>query len=54
MTGVTGCLPSGNPILQAQSLQSEIFIEEITEDIDTYDYDSKLSISSGEIDHETY
>ena len=45
------CLPSGNPILQALSLQGEIFINQITHDTYTYYYIKKLFISSGEIDH---
>ena len=34
------------------NLQGGIFIDQITDDIYTYDYTNKLLISSGEIDHD--
>ena len=52
LTSVPDCLSSGNPVLQALSLQGETFINQIAGDIYTYDYANKLFISSGDIDHE--
>ena len=50
LTSVPDCLPSGNPVLQALSLQGEIFINQIAGDIYTYDCSNKLFIFSGDID----
>ena len=47
------CLPSGNPVLQVQSLRGELLIDQVTGDINKYDYSNKLFISSGKIGHDT-
>ena len=51
--GVPFCSPSGNPIVQPSGIQSKLFIKQITGDTYTYDYTTKLYVSSGEIDHDT-
>ena len=52
LSGVPNCLLTGNSVLQALSNQGEIIVDQITSDIYTYDDANKLSMSSGEIDHE--
>ena len=44
---ILDCLPSGNPILLTQSLQSEVFIDHITSDIYAHDQVNKLFITIG-------
>ena len=53
LSGVPNCLPSGNTVLQVWSLQGVTFIGQTTGDINTYDYNNKIFISSGEIYHIT-
>ena len=51
-SGVLNCLLSGNPLLQAPSLQGEILINQITGNLYTYDYANRLFKSNGEIDND--
>ena len=53
LSGVSNCLPCGNPVVQTPSLQSRIFIHETTGIIYTYDYANKLFMLMGKIDHDT-
>ena len=45
LAGVPDCLPSGNPILQAQCLTDEFSVDQVTCNVYKYDYDNKLFIS---------
>ena len=49
ITGVPDCLPSGNPSSQVTCFKGTTLVDEMTGDV--YDYDNKLFISSGNIDH---
>ena len=53
LSGIVDCLLSGNPMLLALSMRGEVFIDQITGDIYTYDQTSKLLISTGDIDKNT-
>ena len=53
LSGILACLPSGNLVFLASSVQGGIFIDQIIGDIYTYHQINKLFISMDNIDHET-
>ena len=53
LSGNLDCLPSGNPVLFAPSVQSKIFIDQVTGNIYTYDQGNKLFVSMGDMDQGT-
>ena len=53
LSGILDCFPSGNPVMSPPSLQEEVFIDQTTGDIYTYDQPNKLFISIGYIDQNT-
>ena len=50
LSGILDFMPSGNPVLLAPNEQGSIFIDQITDDIYTYNQDDKPFILEGDID----
>ena len=46
------CLPSGHLFFRSRVLRVKLFINQVIHDIYKYDYDNKLFISLGEVDHD--
>ena len=53
ITGVPDCLHWGNPITKVKSLKGTTFVEQVMDDIYDYNYDDKLIISLGDVEHDT-
>ena len=52
LSGIPDWLPPGNPVLLAPNLQGEVFTDQITVDVCTYDHANKLFIPLVDIDHD--
>ena len=53
LSSIPDCLPAGNAVLVAPSMQSEVFINQVIGDIYTYDQVNRLFICMANMDQDT-